>query len=132
MGFGRLLMAKLRGLGLGSCLLGLLLAGCGPPPVPPPALATKTSDGTSASDSAGKGDKADKGTKGGQGRGGKAKLAKLPEDATQAYKSAMNACNDQATKQTMGSVLTILSRLRPGAYHANYVACMKTKGYEVE
>ncbi len=31
----------------------------------------------------------------------------------------------------MGSVLAILSRLRPGAYNANYAACMKTKGYEI-
>jgi hypothetical protein len=128
-------MAKLRGLGLGSCLLGLLLAGCGPPPVPPPALATKAPDGSASASSASDSDKAaksEKPQKGGQSKSGKGKLAKLPEDPTQAYKSAMNACNELAARQTMGSVLTILSRLRPGAYHANYVACMKTKGYEVQ
>jgi hypothetical protein len=43
----------------------------------------------------------------------------------------VNGCNAEATKQTMGNILTIVTRLRPGAYTASYVACMRKKGYDV-
>ncbi len=47
------------------------------------------------------------------------------------YEAAKAYCNELATKETAGSLVAILNRLRPGAYTAKYVACMKTKGYAV-
>lgn len=117
-------MAKMREVGLAACLLGLLLAGCSRPP--PPVLAT-TPTATPAANNATAG--ADKTT--GHSKKGQGKDQNAPEDTAQAYKSAINACRDEASKKTMGSVLAILSRLRPGAYNANYAACMKTKGFVV-
>jgi hypothetical protein len=113
-------MVKMRGVGLAACLFGLLLAGCSPPPPPPPRLTTP------AADKAAKADKTE--TKSSKAKG---KDANAPEDETQAYKSAINACRAQASQKTMGTILAILSRLRPGAYNANYAACMKTKGYDI-
>ena len=42
-----------------------------------------------------------------------------------------NECSQQANKETMGSIFAMVLHLRPGAYTAHYVACMKTKGYDV-
>jgi hypothetical protein len=88
-------MGKMRKVRLGGCLLALLLAGCAPPGLNPPKLATP--DAHSKWD----------------------------------YQTAVNACTDEALHKTTSSVLTILSRLRPGAYTTAYVACMKGKGYDV-
>ncbi len=117
-------MAKMR-VGLAACLLGLLLAGCSPPPPPPPRLTTTPAATAEADKTSADADKSKHSKKG----GGKDQNA--AEDPTQAYKSAINACRSEASTKTMGSVLAMLSRLRPGAYDANYAACMKTKGYDV-
>jgi hypothetical protein len=53
-------------------------------------------------------------------------------DPSLEYRNAVRACTRYATNQTVGSVLAILSRLRPGAYTAKYVDCMRTKGYAVD
>jgi hypothetical protein len=115
-------MSNMRGVGLAACLLGLLLADCSRPP--PPVLATPTVTPTVSNKTA----DADKTNSHSKRRG---KDQKAPEDTMQAYKSAINACRDEASKKTMGSILAILSRLRPGAYNANYAACMKSKGFVV-
>ena len=79
--------------------MALLLAGCAPPGLNPPKLATTAPD--------------------------------PHKSQAWAYQDAVNACTDEALHKTTSSVLTILSRLRPGAYTTAYVACMKGKGYDV-
>jgi hypothetical protein len=103
------------------CLSALLMAGCSPPgPIP-----TKLVTGTPQPDP----ELAKSESKGKHKKGDKDK--NLPMSARLDYESSVNACEDLATKETMGSMLTILKRLRPGAYTASYVACMKGKGYVV-
>ena len=48
-----------------------------------------------------------------------------------AYQSAVSDCNKQAEKQTVGTLLSIVRTLRPGAYRTRYVDCMRAKGYDV-
>jgi hypothetical protein len=128
-------MSTLRGVGLGACLLGTLLLGCSRPGPPPPNLATDAPAPTSstAPASADNADNAD------VKKGGKVKLANEAKKAKQikgssdqeAYKTAMNDCSADAQKKTMGSILAIFTRLRPGAYSTNYADCMKTHGIDV-
>lgn len=45
--------------------------------------------------------------------------------------AASKACKETARDKGFKSVLGILSRLLPRAVDADYVACMKSKGYDV-
>jgi len=101
---------------LAAWLLALLLSGCAARGPIPPKLATSTPDAS-----------ADAKTDTGRHHGKSAK----PPDATLEYEKAVDDCTAQATKETAGSILTIVTRLRPGAFTASYVACMRTKGYDV-
>jgi hypothetical protein len=114
---------KMREVRLGGCLLALLLAGCAPPGPIPPKLATTAPDNTAAADKANADSHNSKSQHGTRGAAGKSEAWE--------YQTAVNACTDEALKKTTGSILAILSRLRPGAYTKSYVACMKTKGYDV-
>jgi hypothetical protein len=67
--------------------------------------------------------------KGGKGDEGNAPLQ--PRDPASALAAAERLCRDTARDKGMKSVLGILTHLRPGAYDQEYVACMKSKGYEV-
>jgi len=117
-------MAKVRQEIVAACLAALLLSGCAPAGPIPPKLATHAPDASPADA------EADIGVEGHHhGKANKAK--KAPLGATLEYETAVNDCESQATKETMGSILTIVTRLRPGGYTASYVACMKTKGYVV-
>jgi hypothetical protein len=118
-------MAKVRQEIVAACLSALLLSGCAPAGPIPPKLATDAPD-ASAADA-----EADTGVVKGNHRGKANKDKKAPLGATLEYETAVNDCESQATKETMSSILTIVTRLRPGAYTASYVACMKTKGYVV-
>jgi hypothetical protein len=115
-------MLKMRGLGLAACLAGLLLAGCSRP-VPPPLLNPTPPATAEAAKTGAAADKSDPTHK--------VKKGKEVEDPTQAYKTASEACQQQATHTTMGSVLAIFTRLRPGAYNADYNTCMKAHGYDM-
>jgi hypothetical protein len=44
---------------------------------------------------------------------------------------ASTACKEQTRKKGIGSILGIFSRLRPGSADADYVACMKERGYAI-
>jgi hypothetical protein len=106
------------------CLLALWSSACAPREPIPPKLITNATDSASSD--------AKNETSDAKGRHhSKDKDKNLPLGATLEYETAVNDCDDQATKETTGSVLTILTRLRPGAYTAKYVACMKKKGYDV-
>ena len=107
---------------MAACLLGLQLAGCSRHVPPSPAL-TSTAPTASTSANADTADKAN----GHAGKGTK----KEAEAPALAYAKADNACRQQASKTTMGSILAIFTRLRPGAYDANYKACMKGHGYDL-
>jgi hypothetical protein len=48
-----------------------------------------------------------------------------------AAEAASNACKSATRDKGIKNVLAILSHMRPGAVDADYVACMKTKGYDV-
>jgi hypothetical protein len=126
-------MSTLKGVGLGACLLGMLLLGCSRPGPPPPNLATDAPAPTSSTAPA-SADSADV-KKGAKKKGAKengTKETKVVKQSDQeAYKTAMNACSADAQKKTMGSILAIFTRLRPGAYSANYADCMKTHGIDV-
>jgi hypothetical protein len=115
-------MLKMRGLGLAACLAGLLLAGCSRP-VPPPLLSKTPPATAQAAKTRAAADKTDPAHKG--------KKGKEAEDPTQAYKTADEECRQHATHSTMGSVLAIFTRLRPGAYDADYNTCMKGHGYDM-
>ena len=102
---------------LAAWLSALLLSGCAARGPIPPKLATSTADAS-----------ADAKTDTGPHHG---KSAKASPDATLEYQQAVDGCTAQATKETAGSILTIVTRLRPGAFTASYIACMRTKGYDV-
>jgi hypothetical protein len=127
-------MSTLRGVGLGACLLGMLLLGCSRPGPPPPNLATDAPAPTSSTAPA-SADSADVKKGGVKKKGAKetgTKETKVVKQSDQeAYKTAMNACSADAQKKTMGSILAIFTRLRPGAYSTNYADCMKTHGIDV-
>ena len=126
-------MSTLRGVGLGACLLGMLLLGCSRPGPPPPNLATDAPAPTSSTAPA-SADSADvkKGAKKKGAKENETKETKVVKQSDQeAYKTAMNACSADAQKKTMGSILAIFTRLRPGAYSTNYADCMKTHGIDV-
>jgi hypothetical protein len=55
---------------------------------------------------------------------------KAPDPA--AYKAASDACHAEAQKKGIGSILGIFSHLRPGAANAEFIACMKRGGFEVQ
>jgi len=101
---------------LAAWLLALLLSGCAARGPIPPKLATSTPDASADA-------KTDTGRHG--------KSAKASPDETLEYQEAVDGCTEKATKETAGSILTIVTRLRPGAFTASYVACMRTKGYAV-
>jgi hypothetical protein len=46
--------------------------------------------------------------------------------------SARTACQAETKRKGIGSVIGILSRLRPGSSEEDYVACMKARGYDVK
>ena len=123
-------MSKMRGLGLVACLAGLLLAGCSRATPPSPGLAT-TAPGTCTVKAESAGSSDDNSGKG-NGKGGKTKKDKKAGlEPALAYLTASNACKEQASSTTMGSVLAVFTRLRPGAYDADYKACMKSHGCDV-
>jgi hypothetical protein len=105
---------------LAVCLMALLLSSCSPPGPIPPKLAPSTPDGSA---------NAQADTNKSKGHHGNS--IKSPEGPAQEYITAENACSAQANKETMGSIFAMVLHLRPGAYTAHYVACMKTKGYVV-
>ena len=114
---------------MAACLVGLLLAGCSRPVPPSPVLttaapATYTTTKDEADKAKGDADKTNR-------RSAKGRDKKAPPDANLAYATAVNECRKQATHTTMGSVLTIFTRLRPGASDAAYKACMKSRGCDV-
>jgi hypothetical protein len=103
---------------LAVCLMALLLSSCSPPGPIPPKLAPPDASANAQADT----DK-DKGHHGNS--------KKASEAPAQAYITSENECSQQANKETMGSIFAMVLHLRPGAYTAHYVACMKTKGYDV-
>jgi hypothetical protein len=54
-----------------------------------------------------------------------------PTDPASALAAAEKFCSETVRDKGIKSVLSILTHLRPGAYDEEYVACMKSKGYEV-
>jgi hypothetical protein len=98
--------------------MALLLSSCSPPGPVPPKLALSTPDANAQAD-----------TDKNKGHHGNSK--KASEGPAQAYITSQNDCSRQANKETMGSIFAMVLHLRPGAYTAHYVACMKTKGYDV-
>ena len=122
-------MSKMRGAAWAACLVGLLLAGCSRPVPPSPALTTAAPGTCTTKQEADKAtdNDADKANR----RSAKGKDKKANPDTNLAYATAVNECRQQATHTTMGSVLSIFTRLRPGAYDAAYKACMKSHGCDV-
>jgi hypothetical protein len=118
-------MMKVRQEILAACLSALLLSGCAPPGPIPSKLVGSDAPGESRAD-------ADTDTHHANGsHHTKGQKKGPPLSARLEYETAVKECGDLATKETMGSILTIVTRLRPGAYTASYVACMKAKGYAV-
>ena len=99
---------------LAACLSAFLLWGCAPLVPIPPKLGTPEAYRLNAKTDT------EAGTHG-----------KAEKSAGEEYESAVKTCHDLASKQTQGSILAIVTRLRPGAYTTRYVACMKTQGYAV-
>lgn len=104
-----------------ACLSALLLWGCAPLVPIPPKLGKDAPEVS----------RVDAETDIRTGTHGKAAKKEQPLSAGQEYETAVKTCHDLASKQTQGSILAIMTRLRPGAYTARYGACMKTKGYVV-
>jgi hypothetical protein len=52
-------------------------------------------------------------------------------DPAAVFDAASRDCKETTRDKGIKSVLAILSHMRPGAVDADYVACMKEKGYEV-
>ena len=104
---------------LAACLSAFLLWGCAPLVPIPPKLGTPEAYRLDAK------------TDTEAGAHGKAEKKERPLSAGEEYESAVKTCHDLASKKTQGSILAIVTRLRPGAYTTRYVACMKTQGYAV-
>jgi hypothetical protein len=125
------------------CALGLALAACslaGPSPrsfvpakpgeakleaEPKDAKATEPKD-AKAKDSEAKEPK----VKGHKSKEAKAKAAAAKAGQTP-LEAASEACKTTARDKGIKSLLSIVTHMRPGAVDADYVACMKEKGYEV-
>jgi ribosomal protein S11 len=58
--------------------------------------------------------------------------AKQAKPEPTALEQASQACKDQTRERGIKSVLAIVTRMRPGAVDADYIDCMKRKGYAVE
>jgi len=54
------------------------------------------------------------------------------EENGNSLQTAEYLCKEQTKSKGMGSVLGIFSRLRKGSADADYIACMKDRGYEVK
>jgi len=93
------------------------------------ATAPQTTDASGSKAKHGKHKKGKKGKKGDKGDKGNA--PQQPRDPASALAAAERFCRDTARDKGIKSVLSILTHLRPGAYDEEYVACMKSKGYEV-
>jgi hypothetical protein len=96
-----------RGRGLALLAALMLLAGCSHQELPPVASTPSATPASATGD-------------------------KNTEDAAKAkaYETASKACKEETEKKGFGSVLGIFSRLRPGSSQADYVTCMKKRGYE--
>ena len=54
-----------------------------------------------------------------------------PEQTEDKLEAAERACKAETKRKGMASIVGIFSRLRPGSADADYIACMKARGYEV-
>jgi hypothetical protein len=84
------------------------------------AAGPQTTDASDAKDKHKKGNKSDLGD-----------APQQPRDPGSALAAAENFCRDTTRDKGIKSVLSLLTHLRPGAFHEDYVACMKSRGYEV-
>jgi hypothetical protein len=94
-------MSRTKGAALAACLLGASLAGCAEPAPHDFAL-----------------------------------VGQRPAKAEEAHNTLQNAeaaCKEDTKKKGIANMLAIFSRLRSGSADAdkNYIACMKTRGFEV-
>jgi hypothetical protein len=116
------------------CALALALAACslaGPAPrsfvpaKPGEAKLESEAKDPKAKDHEAKDPKAKGHTKDAKAKGAAAKAGQTPLEA------ASEACKTTARDKGIKSLLSIVTHMRPGAVDADYVACMKEKGYEV-
>jgi len=122
------------------CALGLVLASCslaGPSPrsfvpaKPGEAKLEAEPKDAKAKDTEAKEPKAkDPKAKGHKSKEAKAKAAAAKAGQTP-LEAASEACKTTARDKGIKSLLSIVTHMRPGAVDADYVACMKEKGYEV-
>ena len=54
------------------------------------------------------------------------------EETGNSLQAAEQACKEETERKGIASVLNIVSRLRKGSADADYIACMKARGYEVK
>ena len=54
------------------------------------------------------------------------------QEAGNALEAAQTACKAETKTKGIASVTAIFSRFRQGSADADYVACMKARGYEVK
>ena len=54
------------------------------------------------------------------------------EETGNSLEEAEAACKEETQRKGLASVIGIVSRLRKGSADEAYVACMKTRGYEVK
>jgi hypothetical protein len=48
-----------------------------------------------------------------------------------AIQTAEKECSQEAEKETIGSLLSVVTHLRPQAYWTEYEACMKANGHAI-
>jgi len=54
------------------------------------------------------------------------------EEAGNTLSAAETACKTETARKGISNVLAIFSRFRKGSADADYIACMKARGYEVK
>lgn len=54
------------------------------------------------------------------------------EETGNSLEAAQAACKEETERKGIGSLVGIVSRLRKGSADEDYIACMKTRGYEVK
>jgi hypothetical protein len=54
------------------------------------------------------------------------------EEAGNTLQAAEKACKEDTARKGISNVLAIFSRFRQGSADQDYIACMKTRGYEAK
>ncbi len=134
-GVGVSAMSRVKLAVLAACLLGPLVSACSQAEPLPRDFTLVNPHAAEDAGPVAEGDKAE-GLQGGKWKFGKAKGGKTKgakgEGTAPTLESVEIACQAEAQRKGIASIAAIFSRLRKDPTEEEYLACMKTRGYEVK